>query len=289
MKAINNSTFKMDNLFILSNFKKQESVNIFKNKLKIDNVFNSNSIKLSELKSAVINRCEDTKGLIEIPINDKISLIELIEYIEPLPQTLVELKEVCFSSTSSIKDIVRIIEKDPMFSSIVLRSVNSPYIGLTNHVTKVQIAVSLLGKKQIGTMTIVESAKEGLGDGNLESYNLSLSDAVDVSLQRVQFVSEWIKYIDISQDAKDDVISLIYLLPLGLVITNQAIIHGKLTKRFINLTTTTKDVNSIEKLLIGFNNLDALEKIFSIWGIHPNLMKILRNVKSMGLIVRLMS
>jgi len=220
--------------------------------------------------------------MIEIPINDKISLIELVEYIEPLPQTLIDLKEACFSATTTIKDIVRIIETDPMFSSIVLRSINSPYIGLTNKVTKVQIAVSLLGKKQIGSMTIVEAAKEGFGDGQLEAYNLSLSNAISVSLQRVQFVSEWIKYIDIHQDAKDDVMSLIHLLPLGLVITNQAMVHRKLVQRFHALTSITKDTNSLEKTLIGFNNLEALEKIFSIWSIHPNLMKILRNVKEHG-------
>ena len=283
IKNLNDINFNLEDLIILSKFNKPESVQLFKDKLKLDRVYNVKTMKMSEIKTIVVDKCEHKDSEIEIPINNgKITLIELAQFIEPLPDTLIRLKDACFSPDTAIRDITKIIENDPMFSAIVLRSINSPYIGLTNRVSKVSIAVSLLGKKQIGSMTIVESAKDGFGDANLEAYNIHLTNLIDISLKRTHFVTEWLKYIDLDQDAKDDIISLIHLMPLGMVITNQAIVHDKMVDRFRNLSKGAKSIVGIESALIGFNNLEALEKLFTIWNMPHNIKRIIAAVKEYG-------
>ncbi len=282
MTELDDIEFNLEGFYILSKFSKEASVQLFKDKLHIDTVFNLNTTKMSELKKVIVQRLETNDSDIEIPINNKISLVELAQSIEPLPDTLIALKEACFNEKTEIRDIVKIIENDPMFTAIILREINSPYIGLSNRVSKISIAVSLLGKKQIGGMTIVEVAKSNFTSLELEAYSISLVNLIEVSKSRIQFVTEWLKYIDMEQDNKDDIISLMHLLPLGILISNQALLINESANKFVHMLPTTQSLLGLETSLLGFNNLDALEKLFSIWSMPPSIKAIIPAIREKG-------
>jgi len=281
--CLNDIEFNFENLYILSKFSKESSLNMVKEKLAIDNVYNINSLKMADFKTMIVKKYEQSNTEIEIPINKgQITLVELARSIEPLPDTLMELKTLCFDSNSNINQIIKVVEQDPMFSAIILREINSPYIGLPNRVSKISIAVSLLGKKQIGALAITEVANESFDSLYLDAYDISLEELILVSKYRVRFVSEWIKFIDIPQDARDDLIAVMHMLPLGMLLTNQALIINEKVERFKNLQKLSKSITSLETNLLGFNNLHAVEKLFSIWNMPQNMKKIIAAAREFG-------
>jgi len=281
--CLNDIEFDFENLYVLSKFSKESSLNLVKEKLAIENVYNTHNMKMADFKTMIVKKYERSNTEIEIPINKgQITLVELAEAIEPLPSTLTKLKELCFDSNSNINQIVKVVEQDPMFSAIILREINSPYIGLPNRVSKISIAVSLLGKKQIGALAITEVANETFDSLYLDAYDISLEELIEVSKYRVKFVSEWIKFIDIPQDDKDDLTAVMHILPLGMLLTNQALIINERVDRFKNLQKSSKSITSLEMNLLGFNNLHAVEKLFSIWNMPQNMKKIIAVAREFG-------
>ena len=106
------------------------------------------------------------------PILDQISTLK---NLPTLPHILLKLIKACNTTTGSLKEISRIIEKDPSLSTKVLRLVNSAYYGLPRKVRKMENAVALLGTTAIKNVAISASIHEafkvkGNGFFNLKRY-----------------------------------------------------------------------------------------------------------------------
>ena len=106
------------------------------------------------------------------PILDQISTLK---NLPTLPHILLKLIKACNETSGSLKEISRIIEKDPSLSSKILRLVNSAYYGLPRKVKKMENAVTLLGTTAIKNVAISASIYEafkvkGNGFFNLKRY-----------------------------------------------------------------------------------------------------------------------
>lgn len=71
-----------------------------------------------------------------------------------LPHILLRLVEACNSQGCTIKDISRIIDKDPSLCAKVMKMVNSAHYGLPSRVTSIEQALLLLGTDAIKNVAI---------------------------------------------------------------------------------------------------------------------------------------
>jgi HD-like signal output (HDOD) protein len=84
-------------------------------------------------------------------------LVQKIDGLPALPETVRKVQEASHRTDVSLKEIADIVAQDPVISARLLKLANSPAYGFKHMVDNVELAVSLLGIKEI-SMAVLSSA-----------------------------------------------------------------------------------------------------------------------------------
>jgi HD-like signal output (HDOD) protein len=99
-------------------------------------------------------------------ISTTAELEELIDgtvSIPTIPTVLTEITNIFNSPDGSAKDAAHVIEKDAAIATRVLRLVNSPFYGLKNSVSNINLACSILGLKAIKNLVVQATVLQTFG------------------------------------------------------------------------------------------------------------------------------
>jgi len=77
------------------------------------------------------------------------SLIKRVKNFPPLDETIIKIQEISNRKNSSLRELVQVVEKDPMLTANILKATNSPLYGFTREIKSVNQAVSLFGMATI--------------------------------------------------------------------------------------------------------------------------------------------
>ena len=86
--------------------------------------------------------------------------ISTLKNLPTLPQILLKLIDTCNQEGGSLKEVAKVVEKDPSLSIKILKLVNSSYYGLARRVENMSQAVSLAGTDAIKNIAICASVYE---------------------------------------------------------------------------------------------------------------------------------
>lgn len=90
-------------------------------------------------------------------------LIDGTVSIPTIPTVLTEITNIFNSPDGSAKEAAAVIEKDPAIATRVLRLVNSPFYGLRNAVSNINLACSILGLKAIKNLVVQATVLQTFG------------------------------------------------------------------------------------------------------------------------------
>lgn len=85
------------------------------------------------------------------------NLVQKIDGLPSLPETVRKVQEASQRPDVSLKELGTIVSQDPVISARLLKLANSPAYGFKNKVDSVELAVNLLGIKEI-SMAVLSSA-----------------------------------------------------------------------------------------------------------------------------------
>ncbi len=91
-------------------------------------------------------------------------LIDGTVSIPTIPTILTEITRIFDSPDGSARDAAAVIEKDPAIAARVLRLVNSPFYGLRNAVSSINLACSILGLKVIKNLVVQATVLQTFSD-----------------------------------------------------------------------------------------------------------------------------
>ncbi|MDO9138796.1 MAG: HDOD domain-containing protein [Methylobacter sp.] len=103
--------------------------------------------------------------------NDK--LIVLVEKMPAFPKSVQQIVQLTSDINASAKDIVRVIECDPVMTVKILKALNSPFYGLPNKTTSVQRAVVHIGLNTIKNIALGVAAMGIIKTNNKAHFNTS--------------------------------------------------------------------------------------------------------------------
>jgi len=83
--------------------------------------------------------------------------VSKIESLATLPSIAAEILDILRSSRSGMREIARVVERDPSITAKILKVANSPLWGFQGRVDNVQRALILLGLKQVTNIVIAVS------------------------------------------------------------------------------------------------------------------------------------
>ncbi|MCX7101490.1 MAG: HDOD domain-containing protein [Methylobacter sp.] len=100
-------------------------------------------------------------------------LIALVEKMPAFPKSVQQVVQLTSDINASAKDIVRVIECDPVMTVKILKAINSSFYGLPQKITSVQRAVVHIGMNTIKNIALGVAAMGMLNPNNKANFNTS--------------------------------------------------------------------------------------------------------------------
>lgn len=199
------------------------------------------------------------------------SIIKKIKALPPLDDTIIKIQRICTDKNSSLNDLVKVVEGDPMLTANILKSSNSPLYGFSREIKNISHAISLFGMATIRGFALSSAIKQNIKI-DLTPYNISNQYFLDTSVAQSALMFNW--YAKVSRDMLDILVPAAFMMEVGkIVIANELIELGK-KEEFISKMaslSSPQELSALEAEIVGFSNEEITSKIFEQWNLESEL------------------
>ncbi|WP_300900064.1 HDOD domain-containing protein, partial [uncultured Helicobacter sp.] len=159
-------------------------------------------------------------------------LLETIDNLPPLPETVTKLQQYIDSSGREVQlqCVVDIISKDPLLTGDLLRLANSPFYGFSREISTLNQVVSLLGIANIKNVVIANSLR-GNFKIDMSPYGLDTQDFLGNCSREADFIAEWFSQTD--KKLSQVLVPCAMLLRLGMILFANTLIKSGKDKEFL--------------------------------------------------------
>ncbi len=201
------------------------------------------------------------------------TLLENIDSIPPLPESVQEVERIYQNSESTFEDMQKAIEKDPILTASILRIVNSPMYGMRSTVKSMQQAISLLGKDAIRTF-VMSSAVDSNFTIDLSPYNMTKEDFQVACEKQLALMINWVarrrpRQVAILGPAA-------FLVDLGRIVIAKTLIDDDKTSIIEQALISGEDISHAEKTACGAQATDVTATLFHHWNLDPDIIHTIR-------------
>lgn len=226
-------------------------------------------IKSSDLKRHLHNIATSYFSKIYTLISHQ-KIYNFIQGLDPLPSSVKKIASLCDDPESSIKDIIKIIESDPISTVNILNAAGSPIYGIKK-TSSVEKAVTTFGKQLVKAVTLSDLACR-LGSLQLSAYGINEQQFKKTSALRLMLMKNW--YSSVNSESLNILCSCAILGNIGMILANQEIINGGLEDDFKNYgkDELIRAEVTLLKTSSAFITADALE----FWGLESDLVDSIR-------------
>lgn len=207
------------------------------------------------------------------------NILEKIESLPPLPKTIIEIEEFRKKLNKEAIDLLKIIEKDALIISTLLKISNSAMFGFRSKVETPSRAINLLGINFTISIAIGGTVQNLLMT-NLEPYGINSDDFMRASNISSTLASLWLSKIDV--ELKEEMILPALLQETGKFILADLILNEKKSEEFKAKIASGASIESVEKELLGVTTSQITAQIFRHWKLSDNLINMIEHVDDMS-------
>ncbi|NLO16888.1 MAG: HDOD domain-containing protein [Arcobacter butzleri] len=202
------------------------------------------------------------------------TIMKKIDSLPPLPQTLIRLQEFKEQGSNDIKELISIIEKDPLTISTLLKVANSAMFGFVSKIETPSRAVNLLGIDFTISIALASNISKAVNT-NLQSYGKQSDDFLDIANLQTTFINLWISKVD--PKLKDELIIPAFLQESGKFLISDIINTLGVNSSFLQeVNSRFDDITSVEKEFIGITTSEITAAIFRHWNLTPSIINTIR-------------
>ncbi len=201
------------------------------------------------------------------------TILKKIKALPPLDDTIMKIQRICVDKNSSLNDLVKVVESDPMLTANILKSSNSPLYGFSREIKNIAHAVSLFGMATVRGFALSSAIKQNIKI-NFEPYNLSNNAFLDISTFQSSFMFKW--YSKVNKSMLEILQPASFMMEVGkIIIANELIEQGKdkAFKQALSTLNSPHQLSELEKQSIGFANEEITAKVFEQWNLEPELVE----------------
>ena len=201
------------------------------------------------------------------------TIFESIKSLPPLSKTITEIQRIYADPESSISDLVKVIEDDPMIIANLLKAANSPLYSFQKDINNVAQAVSLFGMNMTRAIALGHSVRKLL-NVDMEPYGTTSENFADISSKQASLIQNWYRKID---RAKADKLFLAALLQeTGKILIASHIIQKDETTTFKSEIEMSYNIPAVEKSYVGETSATITAAIFEHWGFDADFVDMIR-------------
>lgn len=202
-------------------------------------------------------------------------LLEQIDNLPPLPQTIIEIEEFRKNSKKDVDELLRIIEKDALIISTLLKVSNSAMFGFRSKIETPSKVINLLGIHFTIFIAINETVQNMLRT-DLEPYEITSEEFREASNISSLFTNVWLSTIN--NEFKEELLLASLLQEVGKFILSELLIIKNKSNDFLKELKEGKEIGKLEKKYLGVTTSKATAEIFRHWKLSNNLIKIIEFV-----------
>lgn len=205
-------------------------------------------------------------------------IIETIDSLPPLPQTIIDIEEFKKRKDREVEDLIRIIKKDPLCVTTLLKISNSTLFGFNSKIETVSRIINLLGMNFTIYVAISESINNILKN-DLLPYGIKCEDYMRISNLSLSLVNRWLPNSD--RALKDEILLGALLQESGKFILSEIIVSKGLIEEFKERLKNSIDTTTVEKEVLNITTSEITAQIFKHWKLSPNLIKMIEHVDNL--------
>ena len=201
------------------------------------------------------------------------SLFTRIKSLPPLPESAIRIQSICNDPDSSLGDLARVVEQDPMLTANLLKAANSPLYGFSREIKTLMQAVSLFGMATVRGFALASAVKNSL-KVDLSPYSLSTDRFADLSQEQNALMVRW--YGHVNRSMLDILSPAAFLVGVGRVVLAQEIIKSGQSERFSTLKEELGSFEEAEEALFNLRYEDVSAEVFHHWRFEPVMIEAIR-------------
>jgi len=204
------------------------------------------------------------------------NIIQKINSLPPLDDTIIMIQRISTDKNSSMRDLVKVVERDPMLTANILKSANSPLYGFSKEIKNVSNAISLFGMATIRGFALSSAIKDNIKI-ELRPYGVSNNSFLNISTMQNAIMFKW--YSKVDRSMLDILQPASFLMEVGKIIIAHELIEQNRDKEFQERLKEEQDLeklSSLEKEMVNFTNEEITAKIFEKWNLENELIESIR-------------
>ncbi len=203
------------------------------------------------------------------------SLANKIDSLPPLPETIMELEDFKRSSDKDPEVLLKIIEKDPLIVSTLLKVSNSAMFGFNSSIETLSRALSLLGVNFTLSIAFGSAIKNSI-DTDLKAYSLNSDDFMRISNMASNLISLWLSRVDFN--LKEELLLPVFLQETGKFIVSDLAKDLKKSDAFLSSIKSNDDITKSEKEFFDLTTSEVTAAIFRHWKLSDKLIDMIEFV-----------
>ncbi|MCF6330247.1 MAG: HDOD domain-containing protein [Sulfurimonas sp.] len=203
----------------------------------------------------------------------KNSIINSIKSLPALSRTIAEINRVCADKSTSIADLVKVIETDPMIIANLLKAASSPLYGFSREIKNVEQAVSLFGMSMTRSIAIGDSVRKLL-NVDMQPYGITSEKFVKISSMQATLMYNWYKKIN---KKKAEVLYLAALLQeTGKILIASDIIQNDETFSFKSEVEVSNNLAQLECSYVDVSASKVTALVFEHWNFDKDMIEMIK-------------
>ncbi|MBU1658848.1 HDOD domain-containing protein [bacterium] len=203
----------------------------------------------------------------------KSSIIDSIKSLPPLSKTILDINMIYANENSSIHDLAKIIEHDPMIVANLLKAANSPLYSFGREIRSVAHAVSLFGMSMTRSIALGNSIRKLL-NVDMQPYGITPERFAEVSHIQAMLMLNW--YKQINKEKSDKLYLAAFLQETGKIVISSEIIQEDESISFYSEIETSNDLAMVEKSYVDVTTADVTAAVFSHWGFDKEFIEMIK-------------
>ncbi|QEZ89527.1 HDOD domain-containing protein [Aliarcobacter cibarius] len=201
-------------------------------------------------------------------------ILQKIESLPPLPKTIIEIEEFRKKQDKELNELLKIIEKDALIVSTLLKIANSAMFGFRTKVESPSRALSLLGINFTVSIAIGGSI-QNLLSASLKPYGISSDDFMKGSNIASSLANNWLSRFEV--EYHDDIVLASFLQEVGKFVLSSIIISDGKEEEFL-AKVEESSVKEAEYEFLETSTAKVTAQIFRHWKLSDNLINLIDSV-----------
>lgn len=203
----------------------------------------------------------------------KSSIIDSIKSLPPLSTTIVEINRIYADENSTIKDMAKAIDHDPMIIANILKIANSPLYGFGREIKNAAQAVSLFGMNMTRSIAIGNSVKKLL-NVDMQPYRISSDEFAKISSLQATLMFEWYKKID--RHKAEELYLAAFLQETGKILIASEVIQDQEEISFASEIENCNNIAIVEHTYLNTTCGEVTAEVFKHWGFDSNFIEMIK-------------